>query len=102
MREMVNEQPIEPGRIPSYHAIAERQKITPVPHLTRLNNESYCGTIAMRTTAKAKTATAKATATIRTRRCSNFPEALAKKSTVAKRTVLARYWPETSPASRDA
>ena len=47
--------------------------------------------IAVRTTAKRKTATAKANATARTRRCSNFPEALAKKSTVANKTVFARY-----------
>ena len=37
------------------------------------------------------TATAKMNATTRTRRCSNFADALAKKSTVANRTVFARY-----------
>ena len=49
------------------------------------------GSIAVRTTANAKTATAKANAMTRTRRCSNFPDALAKKSTVANKTVFARY-----------
>ena len=50
-----------------------------------------CGSIAVRITANANTATAKANATTRTLRCSNFPEALAKKSTVANKTVFARY-----------
>jgi hypothetical protein len=49
------------------------------------------GSISVRTTANMKTATAKANATTRTRRCSNFPDALAKKSTVANKTVFARY-----------
>jgi hypothetical protein len=43
--------------------------------------------MAVRTTANRKTATAKVNATTRTLRCSNFPEALAKKSTVANKTV---------------
>jgi hypothetical protein len=51
----------------------------------------HIGNTAVRTTANAKTATAKTNATTRTRRCSNFPEALAKKSTVANSTVFARY-----------
>jgi len=42
------------------------------------------GSMAVRTTAKMKTAVAKLNATKRTRRCSNFPEALAKKSTPNK------------------
>src|SRR5204863_2733177 len=49
------------------------------------------GSMAVRTTANMKTAAAKLNATRRTRRCSNFPEALAKKSTVANKTVFARY-----------
>ena len=42
-------------------------------------------------TANTNTATPKAAAESRTRGCSNFPAVPAKKSTVAKRTVLARY-----------
>ena len=49
------------------------------------------GSISVRTTAKAKTATAKTNATRRTLRCSNLLDALAKKSTVANKTVFARY-----------
>src|SRR5262249_12325009 len=49
------------------------------------------GSIAVRTTAKRKTDTAKANATTRTRRCLNLLEAFAKKSTAANNTVLARY-----------
>jgi hypothetical protein len=41
--------------------------------------------------AKAKTAAAKPNATTRTRHCSNLPEALAKKRTVAKSTVFETY-----------
>jgi hypothetical protein len=52
---------------------------------------AHSGSIAVRTRANAKTAAAKANATTRTRRCSNFPDALAKKSTVANKTVFARY-----------
>src|SRR5207249_11103010 len=61
---------------------------------------SHIGSITVRITANANTATAKANATTRTLRCSNFPDALAKKSTVANKTVLARYCPETLPALR--
>ena len=49
------------------------------------------GSMTVCTTANRKTATAKANATTRTLRCSNFPDALAKKSTVANKTVFARY-----------
>src|SRR5205085_12241014 len=58
------------------------------------------GMRSIRTTAKANTATPKAAAESRTRGCSNFPAVPAKKRTVAKSTVLARYWPERLPASR--
>src|SRR6188472_406344 len=79
------------------------------PHATE--QESRCvasftclhsGSMVIRTTANRKTATAKANATTRTLRCSNFPEALAKKSTVANKTVFARYCPETLLALREA
>src|SRR6266487_3841634 len=66
----------------------------------RVRVSAYCGSISVRITANANTATAKANATTRTLRCSNFPDALAKKSTVANKTVLARYCPETLPALR--
>jgi len=46
------------------------------------------GSVAVRTRAKRKTAVAKANATIRTLRCSNFPDALAKKSTVANKNSV--------------
>jgi len=52
---------------------------------------SHIGSITVRITANANTATAKVNATTRTLRCSNFPEALAKKSTAANKTVFARY-----------
>ena len=50
--------------------------------------------------AKANTATAKSAAESRTRGCSNLPAVPAKKRTVAKSTVLARYWPERLTDSR--
>src|SRR5262245_8882037 len=46
------------------------------------------GSIAVRTTAKRKTDTAKANETTRTRRCLNLLAALAKKRTAANNTVL--------------
>jgi hypothetical protein len=49
------------------------------------------GSTAVRTTANRNTAIAKENATMRTRRCSNFPAALAKKRTVANKTVFPRY-----------
>src|SRR5262245_12367247 len=55
-----------------------------------IHKSVYKGSIAMRIAAKANTLRAKRNATIRTRRCSNLIEALAKKRTVANNTVLAR------------
>ena len=66
---------------------ADEQWDEPVQARTCRHN----GSIAVRTNANKKTATAKANATERTRRCSNFPDVLAKKSTVANKTVFARY-----------
>src|SRR4029077_11769222 len=66
----------------------------------RVHTAPHNGSIAVRRTANRKTAMAKANASTRTLRCSNFPEALAKKSTAANKTVFARYWPETLPALR--
>jgi hypothetical protein len=50
-----------------------------------------CGSMTVRITANANTPTAKENATTRTRRYSNFSDALAKKSTAANNTVFARY-----------
>ena len=58
------------------------------------------GIKSIRVTAKANTAKAKTAEENRTRGCSNFPAVPAKKSTVAKSTVLARYWPERLPEAR--
>ena len=81
-------------------AISHRSLASSVVHPSRRADEQWnhaagtclhCGSITVRTTANRKTATAKANATTRTLRCSNFPEALAKKRTVANKTVFARY-----------
>ena len=58
---------------------------------SELMQHPHNGSIAVRRSANTNRATAKINATTRTRRCSNFADALAKKSTVANRTVLERY-----------
>src|SRR5688572_20345295 len=73
------------------HRLISRGPFGTTDFSARRDTADHCGSITMRTAAKAKTAAAKTNARTRTRRCSNFPDALAKKSTVAKRTVFARY-----------